>query len=102
MQQPGHTTPTLALSIYNRVLERKRDKGERMSELLRGPDADAGIDLDDAAQRLGVAGSQSNDRDRWRCPGARLGVVWVRGAFHEPIQAPIHGTRRRGCFGLSS
>ena len=45
MQQTGHTTPTLALSIYNRVLERKRDTGERMSELLRGPDTDAGIDL---------------------------------------------------------
>ncbi len=45
MMQMGDSTPTLALSIYNRVLERKRDTGERMSELLRGPDADAGIDL---------------------------------------------------------
>ena len=45
MQMMGYSTPTLALSIYNRVLERKRDTGERMSELLRGPDVDAGIDL---------------------------------------------------------
>ena len=30
--QTGDSTPTLALSIYNRVLERKRDTGERMSE----------------------------------------------------------------------
>lgn len=40
MQQMGHTTPSLALSIYNRVLERQRDTGERMSALLRGPVVD--------------------------------------------------------------
>lgn len=40
MQQMGHTTPSLALSIYNRVLERQRDTGERMSALLRVPVVD--------------------------------------------------------------
>jgi integrase len=38
MQQMGHTSANLALEIYTKVMERKRDTGERMDALLRGAD----------------------------------------------------------------
>ncbi len=37
MQQMGHTDAPLALEIYSKVMERKRDTGERMDALIRGP-----------------------------------------------------------------
>jgi integrase len=38
MGQMGHTDPALALEVYTKVMERKRDTGERMDALLRGAD----------------------------------------------------------------
>jgi integrase len=37
MAQMGHTDAALALEIYSKVMERKRDTGARMDELIRGP-----------------------------------------------------------------
>ena len=34
----GHTGASLALEIYSKVMERKRDTGARMDELARGAD----------------------------------------------------------------
>lgn len=43
MQQMGHSSAALALELYSKVMERKRDTGERMDALLRGADwAEAG------------------------------------------------------------
>jgi integrase len=36
MAQMGHTDPALALAVYAKVMERKRDTGERMDALVRG------------------------------------------------------------------
>jgi len=38
MQQMGHTEASLALEVYSKVMERKRDTGERMDALIRGAD----------------------------------------------------------------
>ena len=38
MGQMGHTDPGLALAVYTKVMERKRDTGERMDALVRGAD----------------------------------------------------------------
>jgi integrase len=38
MGQMGHTDPALALEVYAKVMERKRDTGERMDALVRGAD----------------------------------------------------------------
>jgi integrase len=38
MNQMGHTDPALALAVYTKVMERKRDTGERMDALVRGAD----------------------------------------------------------------
>lgn len=38
MSQMGHTSATLALEVYAKVMERKRDIGARMDELVRGAD----------------------------------------------------------------
>jgi integrase len=38
MAQMGHTDASLALEIYTKVMERKRDTGERMDALVRGAD----------------------------------------------------------------
>jgi integrase len=38
MSQMGHTDPTLALEIYTKVMERKRDTGARMDALVREAD----------------------------------------------------------------
>jgi hypothetical protein len=37
MAQMGHTDAALALEIYSKVMERKRDTGARMDALVRGP-----------------------------------------------------------------
>ena len=34
----GHTDPALALEVYTKMMERKRDTGERMDALVRGAD----------------------------------------------------------------
>jgi len=36
MAQMGHTDASLALEIYTKVMERKRDTGARMDALVRG------------------------------------------------------------------
>ncbi|MFL5960130.1 MAG: tyrosine-type recombinase/integrase [Gaiellaceae bacterium] len=38
MAQMGHTDASLALEVYSKVMERKRDTGERMDALVRGAD----------------------------------------------------------------
>jgi hypothetical protein len=38
MAQMGHTDASLALEIYTKVMERKRDTGVRMDALVRGAD----------------------------------------------------------------
>ncbi|MHB8649709.1 MAG: tyrosine-type recombinase/integrase [Gaiellaceae bacterium] len=38
MAQMGHTDASLALEIYSKVMERKRDTGERMDALVKGAD----------------------------------------------------------------
>jgi integrase len=38
MSQMGHTSSALALEVYAKVMERKRDTGERMDALIRGAD----------------------------------------------------------------
>jgi integrase len=38
MSQMGHTSSALALEVYTKVMERKRDTGERLDALLRGAD----------------------------------------------------------------
>jgi integrase len=37
MDQMGHTDVTLSLEVYAKVMQRKRETGERMDELVRGP-----------------------------------------------------------------
>lgn len=44
MQQMGHTDASLALEIYNRVMERKRDTGARMDALIRGPSRSVNVE----------------------------------------------------------
>ena len=38
MAQMGHTDASLALEVYSKVMERKRDTGVRMDALIRGAD----------------------------------------------------------------
>jgi hypothetical protein len=38
MAQMGHTSADLALEVYARKMERKRDTGQRMDALIRGAD----------------------------------------------------------------
>jgi hypothetical protein len=38
MAQIGHTSADLALEVYARKMERKRDTGQRMDALIRGAD----------------------------------------------------------------
>jgi hypothetical protein len=38
MSQAGHTDAAMALEVYAKVMERKRDTGERMDALVRGAD----------------------------------------------------------------
>jgi hypothetical protein len=41
MAQVGHTQPGVTLLIYARVLERKRDTGDRVDALVRGLEYDS-------------------------------------------------------------
>jgi integrase len=43
MAQMGHESSTLALEVYARVMDRKRETGARMDELVRGPVFDSPI-----------------------------------------------------------
>jgi integrase len=45
MAQLGHTSPALALDIYAKVMERKRDTGQRMDDLIRAADWDKGTGM---------------------------------------------------------
>jgi hypothetical protein len=38
MAQMGHTSSALALEVYTKTMQRKRDTGERLDALLRGAD----------------------------------------------------------------
>jgi integrase len=38
MAQMGHADPSLALAVYTKVMERKRDTGELMGAVVRGAD----------------------------------------------------------------
>ncbi len=38
MAQMGHESAALALEVYSKVMERKRDTGQRMDALVRGAD----------------------------------------------------------------
>jgi integrase len=38
MSQMGHESSALALEVYTRVMDRKRDTGARMDALIRGAD----------------------------------------------------------------
>jgi hypothetical protein len=51
MSQMGHTSATLALEVYAKMMERKRDVGARMDELVRGADwARMGTSADSVAE----------------------------------------------------
>jgi len=43
MSQMGHSSSSLALEVYSKVMNRKRETGERMDALIKGADwAEAG------------------------------------------------------------
>lgn len=52
MAQMGHESAALALEVYSKVMERKRDTGERMDALVRGADwaqtGTNGVEFDEA------------------------------------------------------
>lgn len=49
MNQMGHKSAALALEVYSRVVERKRDTGQKLDELVRGADwAQAGTNPADS------------------------------------------------------
>jgi integrase len=58
MQQMGHTDASLALEVYSKVMERKRDTGLRMDALLQG--AAWEDDTDEAAYRA-LPGTSSTE-----------------------------------------
>jgi len=52
MAQMGHSDASLALEVYTKVMERKRDTGIRMDALIRGADwAPMGTSSSDSAAR---------------------------------------------------
>ena len=65
MAQMGHTDAALALEVYTKVMERKRDTGERMDALVRGAEwalmgtgaPEAGTPLSAPATKNPVAGA---------------------------------------------
>jgi hypothetical protein len=62
MAQMGHTDPSLALEVYSKVMERKRDTGERMDALVRGADcAQTGTNGHPEVEALSVAATESDD-----------------------------------------
>jgi integrase len=60
MAQMGHTDASLALEIYSKVMERKRDTGARMDALIRGPvSAQSGTNGSEAVDPLPVAATRN-------------------------------------------
>jgi integrase len=60
MAQMGHTDASLALEIYSKVMERKRDTGERMDALVRGADwAEVGRSAAPEVEPLPVAATKN-------------------------------------------
>jgi integrase len=60
MAQMGHTDASLALEIYSKVMERKRDTGERMDALVRGADwAQADTNGGEAVESLSVTATKN-------------------------------------------
>lgn len=60
MAQMGHTDASLALEIYTKVMERKRDTGERMDALVRGADwAETGRNAVPGAEALSAAATEN-------------------------------------------
>jgi len=55
----GHESAALALEVYSKVMERKRDTGERMDALVRGADwAQMGTNDDPSEAALPVAATE--------------------------------------------
>lgn len=53
MQQMGHESSGLALEIYTKVMDRKRDTGAQMDALIRGADwAQVGTSNDTSPERV--------------------------------------------------
>ena len=60
MAQMGHTDASLALEIYSKVMERKRDTGERMDALVRGAEwAEVGRNADSALDPLPASATKN-------------------------------------------
>ena len=60
MSQMGHTDASLALEVYAKVMERKRDTGAKMDALIRGADwAQAGTNGNSEAEALSVAATKN-------------------------------------------
>ena len=60
MAQMGHTDASLALEIYSKVMERKRDTGERMDALVKGADwAAMGSKTVEAVDPVSVAATEN-------------------------------------------
>jgi hypothetical protein len=58
MAQMGHTSSALALEVCTKVMERKRDTGERLDALIRGAtNGEIVAQLDDAAETQNPAGA---------------------------------------------
>lgn len=65
MAQMGHTDASLALEVYSKVMERKRDTGARMDALLRGADwAPMGTNGAEAGDPVATAANEKAP-----CPG---------------------------------
>ncbi|HEX5172994.1 MAG TPA: tyrosine-type recombinase/integrase [Gaiellaceae bacterium] len=60
MAQMGHTDASLALEVYSKVMERKRDTGERMDALVRGADwAQVGTNGAEAVEPTSVLATEN-------------------------------------------
>ena len=51
MSQMGHESSALALEVYAKVMERKRDTGERLDALIRGAEWSPRGEIDSASPR---------------------------------------------------
>jgi hypothetical protein len=55
MSQMGHASSALALEVYAKKMELKRDTGERMDALVRGADwAQVGTSASESPERVAV------------------------------------------------
>lgn len=60
MSQMGHTSADLALEVYARKMERKRDTGERMDALIRGADwAPTGTNAEPVSLSVAKSGNKN-------------------------------------------